>query len=506
MTPVESVILLPSQARFLSPALAFIRSLAASCGFSTTALNEIEVAAEEALTNVIKHAFEGSADESFKLSVAFNESEFSIIIAEKGMPFSPALIAEFSPEKLQETLESDGLGVYLMKRMMDDVRFENLGREGKSLTLVKRFRDNQTEAVAGNSANDALVRERQHPPAQDSTFEVRSFRPEDALEISRCAYKAYGYTYEPYIYYPEQIVEMNRSGRLRSFVVCEKESGTIMGHIALKFKNSSDVIAELGVAFVKPEFRKSGVFNLMTLHALSNAAESGLYGLFGRAVTSHIVSQKMVCSVGFQTCGLMLGLFPDDVDFKSLTGRIRQKESGLLLYRPFVSGQERTIYPPDRQKEKILEMFRTFAIPVNCGEGSLPDAGKTRIEAATVPALNIAELDLLSAGPDVAGEIQATVRDFCLKHTDALFININLEAPCCPFVVQQCEQLGFFFAGILPFGLNSRHTLILQYMNNLAINYDIIKPYSASAQDLLGYVRSSDPGSGGSQKTGGGQE
>ncbi len=492
MTPVESVILLPSQVRFVGPALAFIRSLAASCRFSPTALNEIEVAAEEALTNVIKHAFEGSADETFRLSVAFTESEFSITIAEKGMPFSPALIAEFSPEKLQDTLESDGLGVYLMKRMMDEVRFENLGREGKSLTLVKRFRDNQTEAVAGNSANYLLVRERPHPPAQDSAFEVRPFRPEDALEISRCAYKAYGYTYEPYIYYPEQIVEMNRSGRLRSFVACEKGSGAILGHIALKFKNGSDIIAELGVAFVKPEFRKSGVFNLMNLQAIRNAAESGLYGFFVRAVTSHIASQKMAEAVGLQTCGVMLGLFPDDVDFKSLTGRIRQKESGLTLYRPFMAGQKRSIYPPDRHKEKILELFRTFAIPVHCEEGSPPDAGKTRIEAATVPALNIAELDLLSAGPDVARELQATVREFCLKRTDALFINIDLEAPCCPFVVQQCEQLGFFFAGILPFGLNSRHTLILQYMNNLAINYDIIKPYAAISQALLGYVRSCD--------------
>jgi serine/threonine-protein kinase RsbW len=59
--------------------------------------------------------------------------------------------------------------------------------------------------------------------------------------------------------------------------------------------------------------------------------------------------------------------------------------------------------------------------------------------------------------------------------------------------VQQCKQLGFFFAGVLPFGLHNRHELILQYMNNLEINYDMIKPYSERAAGILEYVRLSDP-------------
>ena len=84
MKPVESVIILPSQVRFVSPALAFIRATAATCGFSDVALNEIEVAAEEALTNVIKHAFEGHSDETFKVSVRFTEADFLITIYEKG--------------------------------------------------------------------------------------------------------------------------------------------------------------------------------------------------------------------------------------------------------------------------------------------------------------------------------------------------------------------------------------------------------------------------------------
>jgi len=55
------------------------------------------------------------------------------------MPFSPDKVPDYDPGKLEKTMVADGLGVYLMKKMMDDVLFENLGREGKSLTLVSEW-------------------------------------------------------------------------------------------------------------------------------------------------------------------------------------------------------------------------------------------------------------------------------------------------------------------------------------------------------------------------------
>ena len=80
----------------------------------------------------------------------------------------------------------------------------------------------------------------------------------------------------------------------------------------------------------------------------------------------------------------------------------------------------------------------------------------------------------------------------CLKRADAIFLHLDLEDQYSPFVEQQCEQSGFFFAGVLPFGLHNRHELILQYMNNLEIKYDMIKPYSPSAVDILEYVQLCD--------------
>lgn len=495
MKPVESVIILPSQVRFVSPALAFIRATAATCGFSDPALNDIEVAAEEALTNVIKHAFEGHSDETFKVSVRFTEADFLITIYEKGMPFSPERVAEYDPEKLEDTLETDGLGVYLMKKMMDEVVFENLGRDGKSLTLVKHIKDEQNKWKIESCGNDALIKSRPDVATETVSYEIRSFRPEDALEISQCAYKAYGYTYEPYIYYPEQIVEMNQVGKLRSFIAADKNTGDIMGHMAFKYKDPQDRFAELGVAFVRPEFRKSGVFNAMTVFCHEKAKELRLFGTFVRAVTSHIGSQKVADSMGYQVCGVFLGLFPDDVDFKALTGKIKQKETGLLMYRQIEEESERTIHVPLRHQDKISEIFRAFNLSVQYAESDARlIAGQSRIQVDIVPVLNVAEVEVASIGATSMGELKRTFHELCLKHVDAIFLHITMEDSNCSFVVQQCEQAGFFFCGVLPFGLNNQHVIILQYMNNLQIDFDSIKPYSKSAVDLLEYVRASTIG------------
>jgi hypothetical protein len=53
--------------------------------------------------------------------------------------------------------------------------------------------------------------------------------------------------------------------------------------------------------------------------------------------------------------------------------------------------------------------------------------------------------------------------------------------------------MGFFFAGILPGGFTDGDALILQYLNNVPIDYNAIQVKSDLAAKLLTYVREQDP-------------
>src|SRR5205823_8722974 len=69
-------------------------------------------------------------------------------------------------------------------------------------------------------------------PAQE--YVIRRLEPGDAIQVARCVYRAYGYSYlNEDLYYPERIARLNADGELISAVSVD-ESGEIVGHYALE--------------------------------------------------------------------------------------------------------------------------------------------------------------------------------------------------------------------------------------------------------------------------------
>jgi len=92
----------------------------------------------------------------------------------------------------------------------------------------------------------------------------------------------------------------------------------------------------------------------------------------------------------------------------------------------------------------------------------------------------------------VVREVRRLQRSFCLQQVAAMNLFLNLEDPNTFFLTEEFEKLGFFFAGILPcarFG----DALILQYLNNVDLDYSKIVAYSEAAKELLAYIQKLDP-------------
>lgn len=485
MTGFQTTLKLPASSRMIAPGLAFIRQLAADCGFDETNAGFIELATEEALINVIRHAYGENPSEHFELQISVTPSELILRIHEKGMPFLPEKIREYRPEELASTKDAGGLGMFLMKQAMDSIVYENLGRDGKALTMIKNMPDTH---ILSMMEKETPVESPAEIPAETQKISpvVRSFETEDAIEISRCAYKAYGYTYEPYIYYPAKISEMNTEGYLRSYVAVDRNSGSFMGHMAFKFSDPGDRIAEMGVAFVKPEYRKFGVFKELNRFCHEKALETGLYAYFARAVTSHVASQATAQSIGYITCGLYLGLFPDDVEFKSLSGKVKQKESAVLLYKHLHDDGERVVFTAERYRGRISRVFGSVGIPFAFGDGRAPEESvRSRMKVNSVPVLNVSDIVVELIGSDIQEAVKTQVHELCLRHTDVIFIHISLEDAASPGLVEFCNGLGFIFCGLLPYGHYNRHRIILQYLNNLDIDFSVIQTCSEESQEIV---------------------
>ena len=487
LTP-ELKLTAPGHISYMSIAVDFIKNCSRSFGFSEEEIFRIDIAAEEAISTIILNSLGNSLQEHYNITCRRLPGKMEIVIHDKGAPFSPDELPDYNPDTPEDEHSVDGLGMYLMQSSVDQVKFRNLGRNGKETILIQRI-----EAERIDNLIQIQEREKEVEAVPDDIkWYLRPFKPEDAIEISRCAYHAYGYTYEPYIYYPERITDMNKRGELLSIVAVD-ESETLLAHIALKFYHNEDPIAEAGVAFVKPQYRKLGIFSKLCSKVFKTAAERGLFGIYGRAVTSHALSQKKLTDFGFIDCGLMLGLFPIDVEFKELSGKTVQKESALLTYMPFKS-PKRKIFPPEKHREIIEEVFSLIPAQIVLGDPENDSAvekhnkNRSELTYTKMEVFNTANIISYSTDMKILRSIQVAMRKLCIEHTDVLYLFLDLEQPGCARLADECEKLGFFFCGVLPFGMYGRHTLILQYLNNIEIDFSKIQLHSEFAKKVKTYI------------------
>ncbi len=116
----------------------FVIKAAQASGLSEQATFEVQMAVDEACTNVIEHGYGETKKGEVALRCELAEGDFVVTIHDRGQPFDPEAIPLPDLEcSLAERCEG-GLGVYFIHQLMDEVRF-HFDAEGNELTLVKKI-------------------------------------------------------------------------------------------------------------------------------------------------------------------------------------------------------------------------------------------------------------------------------------------------------------------------------------------------------------------------------
>ncbi|MCP5063761.1 MAG: ATP-binding protein [Ignavibacteriae bacterium] len=117
----------------------FVKSTAQQVGFSKDISGNIILAVDEAVTNVIKHAYKYSEEGKILVSISFIKNKFSVSISDKGTHFNSKLIKDPDLEEYYKQKRVGGLGMFLMKKLMDDVKYSQPQNRNK-VTLIKYLR------------------------------------------------------------------------------------------------------------------------------------------------------------------------------------------------------------------------------------------------------------------------------------------------------------------------------------------------------------------------------
>jgi serine/threonine-protein kinase RsbW len=110
-----------------------VEQVATSCGLSEQAVAEVGLCVNEALANVIRHAYEGAKDKPIVVRAPCQDRTLVVTIRDWGNGVNPATL----PPKPFDPLEPGGLGLICLRRMMNEVTYVPQGDGGMLLVMKK---------------------------------------------------------------------------------------------------------------------------------------------------------------------------------------------------------------------------------------------------------------------------------------------------------------------------------------------------------------------------------
>ncbi len=126
-----------SRTENLSVIRQFIQSASEQVGMKPGVTEDVMLAVDEACTNIIKHAYKSHPDGEILVKLNYSEHTLTIIIIDYGKSFHPEDVPDPDLQKYYRQHRVGGLGMYLMKTLMDEVSYNSIPGKYNEVCLTK---------------------------------------------------------------------------------------------------------------------------------------------------------------------------------------------------------------------------------------------------------------------------------------------------------------------------------------------------------------------------------
>ena len=135
---MEKSIILANDIAEISKLNQFIEEVGDEFSLAPDLVFNLTLVMEEAVVNVINYAYPKEEHEKIYVSARLHEGSIIMVIADNGKEFDPTLAPEADITLSAEERPIGGLGIYLIRNIMNEVKYERI--EGRNiLTLEKKL-------------------------------------------------------------------------------------------------------------------------------------------------------------------------------------------------------------------------------------------------------------------------------------------------------------------------------------------------------------------------------
>lgn len=130
----------PSSTENLALIREFVVSVGAQAGLDEGEIPKLELAVDEACANVIEHAYGHDVSKDVTVRVKFDDSALRISVIDEGHGFDPGHLPDADVDRLIHERKSGGLGVRLIRTLMDEVEYQIVPGQKNELHMTKLIR------------------------------------------------------------------------------------------------------------------------------------------------------------------------------------------------------------------------------------------------------------------------------------------------------------------------------------------------------------------------------
>jgi len=130
---------LPNKLGYERIAMQCAASFAKIVGFVPEKVEDLKTAVSEAILNAMEHGNRSRPDTRVMVTMNYEGDTFTVSVVDKGEGIEEFPEDHNIDEKIENLQTPRGLGIFLIKRLVDDVEFNKLTDEGHTVRMVLKM-------------------------------------------------------------------------------------------------------------------------------------------------------------------------------------------------------------------------------------------------------------------------------------------------------------------------------------------------------------------------------
>ena len=129
--------IIPSSLNFLREVDEFVEQKLREQGINQDLVTDIAISVTEVVTNAVNHGNRNDRRKKVTVSLKIEQKQVTIRIEDQGAGFDPEHLA--NPLAEENLLKDAGRGIFIVKSLMDEVKFEVNSDSGTAVVLIKKL-------------------------------------------------------------------------------------------------------------------------------------------------------------------------------------------------------------------------------------------------------------------------------------------------------------------------------------------------------------------------------